>query len=339
MRPIRTLLLAIILSLSLALFPTHAASRYTPHQGDFLTYSETIDLGNSVGPNYSGYTEHQDISGMERMNTVYVNGTVASNYTYIWTFSNSSGSRTAGKSVGNFTWSSNSLNYVRGNDSQTQPWYLKPLSIWFYMDNTTQTNGSFKLLNTPMTVKSTNYQYHLTSQNKYVYAIQAQGTGQFQRNDVYGQFAATYTWNTYFDAMTGYIIGYDYSEQDTNGFGDGFTWTESLSVTTTSYALTTAPGPSWLSQNFTLIIGLVLLVGFILIIAVIAYAVSKRRKTLPRHQIPSVRPPPTIDLTPKQQPPVQQIVIKEVVKVKCKYCGALIDSTVQACPFCGAPRT
>ncbi|TMI68503.1 zinc-ribbon domain-containing protein [Candidatus Bathyarchaeota archaeon] len=32
-------------------------------------------------------------------------------------------------------------------------------------------------------------------------------------------------------------------------------------------------------------------------------------------------------------------MIKEVVKVKCKYCGALIDSTVQACPFCGAPRT
>jgi hypothetical protein len=86
----------------------------------------------------------------------------------------------------------------------------------------------------------------------------------------------------------------------------------------------------------------------ILIVVAVLYAVTKSsRKTLPRHsyQQPYQQPPPSqgpppenIDLTPKQ-PGVQQIVIKEVVKVKCRYCGALIDSTAQTCPFCGAPRT
>lgn len=29
---------------------------------------------------------------------------------------------------------------------------------------------------------------------------------------------------------------------------------------------------------------------------------------------------------------------KEIVMVKCSYCGALMESTVTRCPNCGAPR-
>ena len=81
----------------------------------------------------------------------------------------------------------------------------------------------------------------------------------------------------------------------------------------------------------------------IVIIIILAYAFSRRRRKLPTHSSQEMHPvpgppPPDINLTPKQ-PPVQQIVIKEVVKVKCRYCGALIDSTAETCPFCGAPRT
>src|SRR6266704_1369550 len=160
----------------------------------------------------------------------------------------------------------------------------------------------------------------------------------YQRSDVCGIFTATYPWDTYFDPLTGYIIGYSYTEHDNNA-GAGFTYTETLYVTTTSYPLTTGSGPGFLQQYLGLIVGLVIFIVFIIIVIVVIYAVAKSRRSLPKHPFPSERPPPTIDLTPKQQPPVQQIVIKEVVKVKCKYCGALIDSTVQACPFCGAPRT
>ena len=84
----------------------------------------------------------------------------------------------------------------------------------------------------------------------------------------------------------------------------------------------------------------------LVVLGIIVYALSRRpRRALPKHpsqhgpsneQWPG--PQPSIDLTPKE-PPVQQIVIKETVKVKCSYCDALIDSTAEVCPHCGAPRT
>ncbi|MBO0888512.1 zinc ribbon domain-containing protein [Candidatus Bathyarchaeota archaeon] len=338
------LVLVVIISFSLALAPAHGLPGYTPHRGDYFHYSETINLNDGTGT-YYGYSEHETVSGMEGVNQNYGNGTISSNYTYSWYWSNSSGSTQSGTSKGNFTWSSRSpFVYQTGNDSQIG--YVKPLYVWFYMDNTTQQGSTFWLLNTQMRVTSTNYSYPLTSYGNgssgNVWSIRAQGTGGYQRNDVYGVFNANYTWTTYFDPSTGYIIAYDYIEQDTSSSAS-FTWNELLYVTSTSYPLTAAPptptnsGPS---QLFFLIIGLLLIFAIIVIIAVVTFAVSRSRRRLPRHVYPQVPvAPPTVDLTPKQQPPVQQIVVKEIVKVKCRYCGALIDSTVQACPFCGAPRT
>jgi len=334
-----SIVLAVLLSLSLAFFPAHAVAGYTPHQGDYFNYYEVINLTNGTGTYGYGYTEHETVNGIERMNQIFVNGTVASNYTYTWNWSNSSGSMQNGKSAGNFNWSANNFTYVKGNDSQIG--YVKPLYVWFYMDNTTQQSSTFRLLNTQMTVTSTNYSYPLVLHGN-VKAIRAQGNSGYQRNDVYGQFNAAYSWTTYFDPSTGYIIGYDYIEQDTSATAS-FTYAETLYVTSTSYPLTTAPSAptnSGSSSPLFLIIGLAFFIIFIVIIVIVIYAVSRSRRSLPKHAYPQVPiAPPTIDLTPKQQPPVQQIVIKEVVKVKCKYCGALIDSTVQACPFCGAPRT
>jgi hypothetical protein len=95
-----------------------------------------------------------------------------------------------------------------------------------------------------------------------------------------------------------------------------------------------------LMQYVDYIAGIVII---IVVVMILIYTFSRRsRRTLPKHpsqrEYPQPGPPPPIDLTPKQ-PPVQQIVIKEVVKVKCPYCGALIDSTADVCPICGAPRT
>lgn len=42
----------------------------------------------------------------------------------------------------------------------------------------------------------------------------------------------------------------------------------------------------------------------------------------------------------KNQPKVileKEIIEREVVKVKCPYCGALIDQGLDKCPHCGAP--
>jgi len=45
-------------------------------------------------------------------------------------------------------------------------------------------------------------------------------------------------------------------------------------------------------------------------------------------QIPPAQPPPTAEPT--------TVVEREVVKIKCRYCGALNDETAKACVSCGA---
>jgi hypothetical protein len=341
MRLAKLLPFILLFSLVLGIFPAAGASGYTPKAGDQFAYSETIDVTNGAGPTYQGYSDHSVTTGMERMNSVYGNGTVASHYSFTWTFTDSSGNSKNGGNNGNFTWSSVNFLYLKGTDNQTG--YTNP-KVWFYVDNTTQVGGSFYMLDTLMTVKDRNYGFLLPSTNAYVKTIFAQGSSSYYRNDAYGQFNAQYTWNAYFDPATGYIVGYVWSEHDSNSVGDTFTYTESFAVTSTSYALTPGSAPS----NLLLYVIIAVAAAFILMVIIAAAVLIRRsrRLKLPKHAyqqeyrppMPAPVPQQGIDLTPKQ-PPAQQIVIKEVVKVNCKYCGALIDSTALTCPICGAPRT
>ena len=339
----RELVLIVAIAVALVVVPTtsvqvHGVLRYNPQPGDYFNYTETSDLSNAVGPLYQGYTEHWLTIGGERMNRVFANGTVAAAYGYTYTWNNNSGTQKPGGMSGNFSYSSTSFKYTEGTDNQTG---FEHSTVWFYIDNTVQNGGTFALLGTPMTVQSASSSYSHTSATGYVSAIFAAGTSSYSRNDIYGKFNVTYTWDVYFDPSTGYIIGYSYVAQDTSSRGDGFTWTDIFSVTTTSYALTAAPAPSTPGSSPPLLfLALAALLIGLLIILIVAAIVIRRSRRLPKHPYSQYMgpAPPTVDLTPKQ-PPAQQIVIKEVVKVKCQYCGALIDSTVQRCPFCGAPRT
>jgi hypothetical protein len=344
--------LAVVLSLSLVLFAwsqgplAPAVAVFTPHMGDYFSYYEVVNLGSGTG-DYAGYTEHMTANGTETVNGVGGDGIASVYYGYSYVWSNSTGTTETGSPSGNFTFSSTTFDYVSGTDDQVG--YTNP-TVWFCMDNSTPVGGTFYLLDTEMTVKSTNYGFFLPSQNRSVNAIYAQGTSSYLRNDAYGRFTASYTWKAYFDPSTGYIIGYSYVEKDTSSSGTGFTYTEDLYVDSTSYPLTTAPagggGPD-LMQYAGYIVAIVIV---IVLVAILIFAISRRRN-LPKHpgrevawdqyssQHPSSGPSPQdIDLTPAQ-PPAQQIVIKEVVKVKCRYCGGLIDSAAERCPFCGAPRT
>lgn len=339
---------SIALLLSLTLFSVNCFATFVPNQGDYFNYYEVQSLGSGSG-DYSGYTEQTIVTGTENVNGVTTDGIVSAYYSYMYNYSNNEGSTDNGDSSGNFTFSSNTFLYINGTDDQTG--YVNP-TVWFCMDNSIPEGGTFYLLNTAMTVKSENYSYYLPSEDKNVYAIFAQGSSSYQRDDVYGQFIATYTWNTYFDPSSGYIIGYDYTEQDTNSSGTGFTYTEELYVTSHSYQLTAAPAtnpPNGFLDLMKYAAAIVIIIVIIVVILIIVYVASRSRRRLPKHPSqppvytpPSEQPPPMppqdIDLTPKQAP-VQQIVIKEVVKVNCRYCGALIDSTAEKCPFCGAPRS
>jgi hypothetical protein len=335
--------LLVSFTLSWTIFVTPTAA-YVPRQGDRFSYYETQDLGNGTG-SYAGYTEHMVVGGEEQMNGVN-GGIVSANYSYTWTFTNTTGT-TSGSKSGSYSFSSTDFLYLNGSDDQTG--YVKP-TVWFFINSSIPQGGTFELLNTQMTIMSKNYSHYLPSQNRAVATIFTQGSSSYSRNDVYGVFNAAYSWNAYFDPSTGYVIAYHYVEHDSNS-GASFDYTDDLYVTSTSYPLTALAGgvssatttsSVLLALGFAspLLIGLIVILVALPVLAVIIRASRKRggKTTLPEHSPPPAAPP-MIDLTPKEQPPVQQIVIKEVAKVKCQFCGTLIDSTAQVCPRCGAPRT
>lgn len=77
-----------------------------------------------------------------------------------------------------------------------------------------------------------------------------------------------------------------------------------------------------------LFLGIVLVV---LGIVVLALQLGRRTTRIQQAPDPSV-PPPLI-----RPVVIQQTVEKEVVKVRCQYCGNLFDVTAKTCPSCGAP--
>lgn len=335
----------------------HSVSAYAPQKGDYFKYSETITVNNGQG-SYSGYTDQSKITGTEQMNGV--NGSIISaSYGYSYQYSSSQGSSTSSSVSGNYSWSSNNFTYVNGTDDQIG--YSSPIYVWFAMNPSMPVGSTFYVLNTQFTVLSKNYSFQLPAEGKYVQTIRAEGTGQYQRNDSYGVFTAPYTWYEYFDPSTGYIVGYNYVEQDNGqyqGQAGSFTYTDNLYVTSTSYVLALASAPPNSSSSTTTnpsgLFGLAPYLGYLVVLAVVLfivvigiYAATRRRgrdHSLPKHsQTPYAPPsPPTstpgeskIDLGSK---PSEQVVIREVAMVNCKYCRTLIPSTAETCPYCGGPR-
>jgi hypothetical protein len=346
-------LLPLAALLLLLCLPAAAATggHYIPQAGDSFHYYETIVLNDGMG-NYSTYTENQFVNGSVTVTAVATNGTENASYQNSNSWRNVTGSYSNWNSAGTFTFSANSFEYVDGTDNETG--YTSPIYVWFYMNNALAMGTSFSLLNSPFNVVSRNYSYDLAG-SRYVATVFAEGNGSYERNDDYGMFAATYNWKAYFDPGTGYIVGYVYTEHDTDGAGDGFTWTDTLYVTSTSYPLTPAAQPSQTSPDTTSYIDvLVAVVVVILVIVVVVWLIVRSRRNRPR-QLPQhaaagnigygAPPPPAyapmggappIHLTPSNQP-VPQVVLRETVKVKCRYCGNLIDVTDKVCPNCGAP--
>jgi hypothetical protein len=344
-----------VLLAGLLLLPAASASggHYVPRAGDGFAYAETITLTNGTG-NYTGYTESQFYNGSIAVTAVQPNGTESATYQAAGTYRNNQGQSSPWSEQGSFTFSADSFHYVQGTDNQTG--YVNP-HVWFYMDNTLGPGANFFILNSPVSVVSTSAVVATAaSSTGYARAIFAEGNGSYQRNDVYGTFPAAYQWKAFYDPGTGYIVGYVYSEHDTNSAGDGFDWTDRLTDTHTSFPLTTsgapggpgpAPGPGIASG--LVILGVVVLVLIVLVVVAIVYWVRRSRggvarAGLPPHAaapgtLPAYAPPPPIALTPRDEPGIQQVVVREVVKVPCRYCGTLIDSTATVCPKCGAPRT
>jgi hypothetical protein len=416
---------ALAVLLAVPLVVAGPAAHYAPKVGDGLRFAETIAVSDGYG-NYSGYTESDAIVGALNVTAVLPNGTETARYNYSGTYTNSTGADYRWDSNGTFTFSASTFRYVSGTDNQSGD---QGTNVWFYVNNSTAVGATVALLGTPTAVRSLDATFNDTATGRSIRSILTVGTGTYVRDDAYGDFNASYDWSSYFDPSTGYVVGYSYVEEDANGRGDGFVYTDDLAVTQTSYPLdvvpaaptyavtvaqsglptgrawsatfdgveytgsgptiaigrfpngtylfsasasgyAVAPAASWLevsggaargSVQFTaassggasdpwLWVAVALVVLVVVVVLVIALARrGHAAHPLPRHSAggqvrygpppPPGPSPPPISLRPADQPQIQQVVVKEVVKVNCRYCGSLIDSTAEKCPFCGASRT
>lgn len=331
-----------------------ASAPYHPHNGDRFGYAEVVTVGDGQG-NYSTYTDAGYYNGSISVTSVAPNGTANASYESSGRYENSLGTHYPWSEQGTFSFSGTTYLYVRGTDNQTG--YTNP-NVWFLMNDSLAVGATFTLLNTPMRVVSDDTAFATTaSSTGWAVAIFAEGNGTYQRNDAYGQFTANYNWKAYFDPTTGYALGYVVTETDTDGAGDGFTYTDVLTDTSTSFSVTTTPAPpappaqgssgGSSGSSATLVYVVVGVVVFVLVVVLVIVLLRRpsRGRDLPRHStgpVPGAMPPytpPAVRFTPSDQPAVQQIVIRETVKVPCRYCGTLMDSTATVCPKCGAPRT
>lgn len=338
------------LALLVLALPSGALAHYTPQSGDQFTYSETVVLDQGVG-NYTGYSENSAYTGSIHITSVLPNLTESASYQSSGTYQNSLGQGYPWAENGSFTFSASTFHYVQGTDNQTG--YVNPF-VWFFIDGALANGSAVTILNTPSLVISNDLAYPSPlSSTGYAKAVYVEGSGSYQRNDVYGVFTASYTWQAYYDPTTGYALGYTYTETDSDAAGDGFRLIDTAHDTQASFPVTavSAPPPSGpplgngASSAFSTALAVALIVIVVLVVVVVVAVVLARRRhpsSLPRHSIPAnppmYAPPPPINLVPSGQP-VPQVVLRETVRVPCRFCGTLIDSTALNCPKCGAPRT
>jgi hypothetical protein len=227
------------LLISVPVVPTVAQP--LPRSGDQFRFHETITLGQGEG-NLSGYTEDQFINGSYAVESVGPDGSASVAWAIKGVYVDSLQTDQSFADGGNFSFSPSTYRYISGSDNQTE--FAGPF-VWFLVNGSLPVGATLHLQNNSFSVVTTDAPFAMpSSPTGYVQTLFAEGTGRYERNDFRGDFTAAYDWKVYFDPVSGYIVGYVYTEQDSDGNGNGFTWTDTLAVTNTSYSLRSSPPPA-----------------------------------------------------------------------------------------------
>ena len=346
------------MSIMTGLTISHASAQSKPLSS--FTYSEATIVANGVG-SYLGYTDSTNTTGS--IQTLSQSGNVVtSHFQFQWFWADNQGDRNGSSDMGVFTWNSSSFRYLNATDDQVG--YTNP-RVWFAMPIGLAVGNSFYLLNTKMNVLSTNYMLLLPNGSKII-TVQTQGTGIYQRDDSYGVFNATYTYTSYYDPTSGFIVGYNYVEQDNGiyqGVAGSFTYSDNLFVTATSYTLSTTvvtssqppmttPTIPLTTSSYSLPtsvnVGIssgdvVIAVGVIIVIVVIIALIARGRKddTQPPPSAPAPKPIPPSPPASAQQAPLPPVIPtgQPIRFPRPNTSGQTIvvekQIPVVKCPFCG----
>ncbi len=218
------------LCLALVLLAAAPAVAGAPQVGDFFEFDQSTTVTDGTGA-YYGYSEathsHYRYS-IESLagDAVTVAGTGS------WTFSNSTGVTLSGSNPYTIVFSLSSRVYYSGIDvGVTDP---STARVWFWIPVPVKVGDVLQVLDESLTVESTSSTYWVGAVPHT--AILLGGAGAYTRNDVYGNFLATYTDKYYYDPTTGFIVAEQYSELDQSG-DTSFVNATTLSVTSSSYSL------------------------------------------------------------------------------------------------------
>lgn len=224
---------SLVLSLAAALVVLAAAPAIagTPQVGDFFVFDSTTTVDQGDGQ-YLGYSE---TTQSHYRYSVEVASAVAATLvgTGSWSYSDSSGGFDSGSTPYHPSFSLTTRKYLSGYDG---PGVQDPANatVWFWIPTPVVVGQVIQVLDETLTVASTSATYWIGAVPHRT--ILLQGIGEYTRDDVYGVFTAQYTDKYFFEPSSGFIVGEQYSERDTN-LDASFVNATTLTVTASSYGI------------------------------------------------------------------------------------------------------
>jgi ribosomal protein S18 acetylase RimI-like enzyme len=200
-----------------------------PHQNDFFEYDYNIIVDNGIGW-YYGYSE--TMHSHSRYDIVSVDGDLVTIHrTGSWSFTATDGSNNWHLIDSQFSFDISTRKYVGGNDLDFPT--IDP-TVWFWVPTPMTMGDHVQVLDDTLTVTnldSTTWLGLLPHKG-----VAMENSGSYFRNDVYGQFDATFTDVYHFDKESGIILSERYTEQDVMG-QDSFRYREEITLTASGYSI------------------------------------------------------------------------------------------------------
>jgi RimJ/RimL family protein N-acetyltransferase len=204
-----------------------------PRAGDRFEYDYNTNVDRGAGE-YFGYTDHMRSHSAYAIQDVQ-DDAVTVRGTGSWVFDGSDGTHQSGTVDVTPVFSLSSRRYLSGIDVDVKD--PPNATVWFWIPTPVVVGQTIPVLDDVFTVTS----LHATLWFGLIphEAVQLDAAGTYVRDDAYGRFDATYRDRYFFDRDSGFIIGEQFEETDTDVFNPftSFSFHGQVILTSSSYAV------------------------------------------------------------------------------------------------------